>query len=135
METIVNKTIGRVNISVNLVMDEWPDLSYLGVFSNQWKEGALEYSTDRNTMPYFIPENPEYGQEDMQRMKDYNNNQWMMVGIVATVSIDGREIGNYSVWGFEYEYKVEDYHMDESRSIARQSIREAREFISSLQPA
>ena len=137
MDTIFDKTIGKVRVKGYMEPDNYPDLDWIGTFSNEWAEGCLEWGGGRNSYKYFHPQQglEEYAERDMERMKAYDRGDWMMVGIIAKVYIAGKELGCYSVWGFEYEYTIDEWHREEARSITKEAIREARQFISSLQPA
>ena len=71
--------------TIKHILDEQPDLSYLGEFSNTWEKGAIEHSNDSRMSRYFIPANPEYGQQDYEHMMDYERDHWWMIGIVAEI--------------------------------------------------
>ena len=69
--------------------------------------------------------------QDADRLRAYYNNDWTFVGIVATVKVDGKELGNASVWGFESD-SGDDYIRSEARNIATEALAEAKAFIASL---
>ena len=134
METLLNKTIGKTHVVVTMEPDYDPDLSWIGTFSNEWKEHALEWNGGRNSYKYFHcqPGMEEYAEQEFELMKAYNRDEWMMVGIIAKVYVNGKELGHSSLWGIEYDYTVKDYHHEVKRDVAWQAIKEAREFIASL---
>lgn len=135
METLLNKTIGNISVMVSLVHDLHPDLSFLGEYSNEPAEGAIETGlTDGRHYPYFNPQPgmEEYAKEDYERMKAYNRGDWMMVGVIASIKWDGRMLGSGSLWGVEYAFKVEDYHNEFMRDVVSEAIAEARTFLASV---
>jgi len=133
METLCNKNLGNISVMVSLIHDPHSDLSYLGEYSSEPSEHAIETGhTDGRHYPYFNPANPDYAQEDFERMKAYNNGDWMMTGVVATIKLDGRVLGNGSLWGVEYAFKVEDYHKEFMRDVVREAIAEARKFLGDI---
>ena len=60
----------------------------------------------------------------------YARDQWCYIGIVATVSVDEREIGEASVWGIEhgYPYDAMADNRDYVRDVVREAIDEAQAF-------
>jgi hypothetical protein len=52
------------------------------------------------------------------------------MGIVASVTVDGREIGNASVWGVEADWRYDPMKQDLNvvRDIVREAIGEAQAF-------
>lgn len=71
---------------------------------------------------------------DADRLRALYNNDWSYIGIIATVHIDGREIGEGACWGYESDMLDSDLR-SMARMHAREAISEARTFIKSLQPA
>ena len=71
-------------------------------------------------------------------MLDRLDSDWSFVGIVATVSLEGREIGSSSCYGFEDIYSgkgakdSDKYLLEEARSIVRDAIHDARSFLSKV---
>lgn len=63
-----------------------------------------------------------------ERLDAYGRDQWSMIGIVATVTLDGAEIGQASCWGFEDDSE-EKYLRSEARQIASEAIADARAWI------
>jgi hypothetical protein len=58
----VEVTRGKFTIHITARVDEYPDYSYLGEWSDTWEEGALrnpDSFTDRYTLDWFIPCNSE----------------------------------------------------------------------------
>ena len=43
----------------------------------------------------------KYALEDRRRMDELNRGKWSYLGVVASVSLDGAEIGTASMWGVE----------------------------------
>ena len=106
-----------VNLKLSLLPDENPDLSWIGEYSDTWKEGAVDRKEqgdwERLQLRYFIPSGirgntPEQDLEDYHRMETYGR-LWEMVGIVAKATVavtfpSGDEKETYfraSLWGIE----------------------------------
>lgn len=53
----------------------------------------------------------------------YARDQWRYIGIVATVSVDGREIGEASIWGIEADWRYDP--MRDDLGMVRDTVREA----------
>jgi hypothetical protein len=60
----------------------------------------------------------------------YARGQWYYIGIVATVTVDGREVGEASVWAIEANYRYDPMKTDRDvvRDIVREAIDEAQAF-------
>ena len=67
----------------------------------------------------------KYAVQDSQRLEQINMGNIGFYGIVATVSLDGVEIGHASCWGFESD-SDEDYLESEERNFAHEALREAK---------
>ncbi len=128
-----------ISITVETLPDDDADLSYLGKYSNQWEEGAIERK-DRTgaTYRYFIPAmsgaetgNPESPQQDFERMEAYNRNYWGLVGIQAKASIviNGvcQRIGSGGLWGIE-----SDSGQDYLKEVAREQLDELTGILENL---
>lgn len=83
-----------LEVKVEAVLDEDPDLSFLGEYTNTWEEGAIETGRDGGYFRYFVPAltgeqtgNPDSPQEDFDRMEAYNRSDWHMVGVRASARI------------------------------------------------
>lgn len=69
---------------------------------------------------------------------DTLDDDWIYVGIVATVYLHGVEIGSASVCGFEYQYWGKDdnaYIASEAREILGEAIAEAKNFVGKIKKA
>lgn len=64
-----------------------------------------------------------YCRQDAEHLDAYARDQWCYLGIVATVTVDGREIGKASVWGIEAGYRYDPMKTD--RDVVRDVVREA----------
>jgi hypothetical protein len=103
------KTISKIEI--RHLFDETPDLSFLGQYSDQWQEGAIEReNTGSRKYKYFIPTNNECAQQDYERMEAYNDGGWNMMGIRAQAEIhtssNGTDclinrVSSGGLWGIE----------------------------------
>lgn len=88
-------------------IDENPDLSFLGTYTNTWVEGCIERETNNpREYKFFLPANPECGQWDYERMEDYNKSNWWMIGIIAKAEIISpnriiQTIHSSGLWGTE----------------------------------
>ncbi len=84
------------------------------VYVSGYKPLRTDLSTryDRNEYRYFhppvenyegIPEQEKAGYcvQDYERMTEYNMGSWSFMGCVATLTLNGEEIGHSSVWGVE----------------------------------
>ena len=69
---------------------------------------------------------------------DTLDDDWTYVGIVATVYLHGVEIGQASVWGFDYQYWGKDsnnYLFAEAKVILSEAIYVAKEFVGKIKKA
>jgi hypothetical protein len=110
MHTIEKETRELDNgaaVTVKRVLDEDPDLSYLGEFTDKYELGVWKYagvySFDRHTYKYFRPANSyhKYAKQDIRRIADYNKGHWCMTGVIVSLFLDGVEISHSSLWGIE----------------------------------
>lgn len=118
-----------LEVKIEQVLDEDPDLSFLGEYSNTEQEGAIETGREGSYFRYFIPAmtgeetgNPDSPQEDYERMEAYNRGEWHSMGIRASARIainPGRpasqtqysvleDITTPGIWGVESD-SGEDY--------------------------
>lgn len=62
-------------------------------------------NVDRREFKYFEPANPEYGQQDYERMESLNNGNWSFIGIIAeaTIKVDDhlQTVHSGGLWGIE----------------------------------
>ncbi len=131
-------------------LDDCPDFSRLGEFSNEEKEGAIRHSDDPRYCTYFNPTdydpaNPEYAQEDYERMLDHERGDWCYGGIVVQVvrplenlKHNGYEkirddivLASSALWGIESD-SGEDYFTECALDLASEAIDEARQTLSEL---
>lgn len=72
-----------VHLAARCQVDEYPDLSYLGEYSNTWKEDAIDRKETgdwvRGELRYFIPTQAECAKEDYSRMESFNRGDWCML--------------------------------------------------------
>ena len=68
--------------------------------------------------------------QSAEHLDAYARNQWGYIGIVATITVDGREIGNASVWGIEAAWSYDPMKQDRDvvRDVVREAIDEAQAF-------
>ena len=69
-------------------------------------------------------------QRGAEHLDAYARNEWAYIGIVATVSVAGREIGSSSVWGVEGDWRYDPMKQDLNvvRDVVREAIDEAQAF-------
>ena len=123
-------TVRRSDFKMERIVDESPDLSNLGEYSNEAKSPAAidrEERGDmgRNEFRYFNPAmtgeetgNPESPEQDYKRAEAYNLGEWWMIGIRASVTIQipsrqggwwtMHKISSPGLWGVESD-SGEDY--------------------------
>lgn len=133
IETLKELKFGNISLTVTMVADSSPDLSWLGEYSAEPAEGAIETGrTGPTHYKYFNPANEDYAQQDFERMEAYNRDEWMMTGICATIWLDGRVVGDDSLWGIEYAHKMEDYHRETMYDVTKCAIIQARKFLGDI---
>lgn len=133
IETLKELKIGRISLTVTMVADYSPDLSWIGEYSNEAGPNAIETGrTDPRYFKYFNPANAEYAQQEFEHMEKYERNEWMMTGICATIWLDGKVIGDDSLWGIEYAYTIEDYHRETMYDVTNCALIQARTFLKSI---
>ena len=114
--------------------DNDPDTSWIGEYSNNWQEGAIERErVGFGEYRYFIPAmtgeetgNPESPRQDYERMEALNNGEWHFVGIRAMVKlvVNGRiqEFTSPGLWGIESDigedYFTEVFEEEKSQLVA-----------------
>lgn len=77
-------------IKVKTKADEYPDLSYLGKFSDNPNEFAVEHHGGRGAYKFFNAENvenQEQAEENYKRMMDFEKGNVILTGIVAECEI------------------------------------------------
>lgn len=71
-----------------------------------------------------------YALQDSRRMDALNNGDWMFIGVKATVTLNGREIGSDSLWGIESD-SDESYFAEAERDCIACAVADARLWLSS----
>jgi len=86
--------VNASDIKVNLLLDDCPDLSWLGTFGTKPEtDQAIKHNGGRNTLPWFNPGNAgedyedEYCQQDYERIMGYENGDWYMMGVRAKITL------------------------------------------------
>ena len=69
----------------------------------------------------------KYALQDSKRLEDINNGNIGFIGIVATVTLDGAEIGHDALWGIESD-SGDAYIESTERECAFEALREAKEW-------
>jgi hypothetical protein len=114
MNTSTKITVSRSDFQMEKLDDAFPDTSWIGEYTNDWKEGAIDRQErgdwDRREYRYFIPAT-EYAEQDYQRMESLSRGAWSFIGIRASVEIKiPSKQGGYwttqtihapGVWGIE----------------------------------
>jgi hypothetical protein len=120
--------ISRKDFTREVIVDESPDLSSIGEYSNSAKSPAAidrqeRGDMGRNELRYFNPAltgeetgNPESPEQDYKRMEAYNAGEWHMCGVRASVvlsiphgdSFITQKITSPGLWGIESD-SGEDY--------------------------
>lgn len=122
-----------LSIKVQRLLDENPDTSYLGEYSNHaMSEEAIDRKErgdmGRNEYRFFNPAmtgeetgNPESPEQDYERMESLNRGDWSMIGIraEAQILVNGtvQKIGSAGLWGVE-----SDSGKDYLEEVARQEL-------------
>lgn len=106
-------------ITIKHIIDESPDLSYLGEFSNTAGNYAIEHNGERGTYPYFNAdnvENMEDAQQNYDRMMQFEKGDVYCIGIKAIAEVHTSENGNTwlinhiesgGLWGIESDSDAE----------------------------
>lgn len=69
-----------------------------------------------------------YCVRDARHLEAFNNGDWCMIGIEATVRLDGAEIGYASCWGIESD-SDDGYIAEMTRQLETEAIHEARAWL------
>ena len=113
---------------VKYFLDVDADLDHLGKFSDTWQEGAIEHSEGSRYYRYFIPANPEYGQQEYKRMMEYERGYWSMIGVVAEIYLKDKNYPvarSYGLWGVEddggkeYLKEIEEEQIEDAEAELR----------------
>lgn len=112
-----------------------PDLSWLGDFSDQPREGAIDHRERQGLgeryLQYFNPANPEYAEEDYARMIAYDRCDWCMLGVTACAKVIAERNGfkritifrSCGCWGVESDGKE---HIEE---VAEEELKDLKEHL------
>ena len=143
-EMLLTYRRGAFIIEARAVLDESPDFSFLGEYSDTAGKWAIDREArgerGRHEFRYF---NPAYGEDnensrtrrayqfrDYHRMEAYNRGAWAMLGIVASVTVEQEgwaapmELGRASCWGYESDAGA--YLKTAARELLNDAIRDAR---------
>jgi len=129
------------SIEMEEILDESPDLSFYGEFSNTPKEGAIDVKEqgdwDSGKYRYFNPAMQENPMELYRRMVAYDKGLWNMEGIRAKakvlLSTDGGKtwkshtISSGGLWGVESD-SGNDYKNDIFREEREELAKQLRAF-------
>lgn len=134
--------------------DEYPDLTYLGKFTNEWSAGALRHEhLNSRTLDWFVPMITEdehfeemrklhygrslahelarsYVHQDYQRARSYGT-QWATHGIIVTARRAGISLGEATVWGIEDDAN-NDYLTEVTRDLAADALSQAQDAVERL---
>jgi len=130
-------------LSIKLVktFDENPDTSFLGYYSNEWKEGAIETKREGRYYKYFIPQmsEPEYALQDYKFMEAYEKGEHIAYYVYAKAEIETlgttQIIKTGGMGGFFDEVNDEYYddELHELKEILR-DMRISKEEIDKIKP-
>lgn len=67
----------------------------------------------------------KYALEESARMEELERGNWYYLGVSATVTFDGAEIGRASLWGIESD-SGDSYIQEEARNMAHEALRVAK---------
>ena len=114
----VNLVQNGFRINVQIRLDEDPDLSYLGEFSDTPEKNAIDHHetgtwlsrSDRGPR-YFNAADPNLTEEEIRknydRLVEYYQGYWSTVGIVVTASRASVTLGVQSLWGLESDMDLD----------------------------
>jgi hypothetical protein len=100
-----------IAIRVEHIVDRYGVPDWLGEYSNEPKEGAIDvrekYGRDSNYLRYFNPENPEYAEQDLEEYEAFDRGEFCLMGVSAVVTLGllwrevlfKEEIRSASLWG------------------------------------
>lgn len=110
-----------VQYSVHLSYDHDADTDWLGHWSWEEEEHAIDrakagYYVERDCAPYFVPENPEYGLQDLAIMEQINNGAIVPVCVDVRATVKGILLAESSLCGVFVE--------DVNESIVKETVRD-----------
>ena len=102
------------SIKIKHMVDEYPDTSFIGDFSDTPKDGAInhkERSGENRVYEWFNPgSDPEYAEQDYKRIMELENGHFSFIGIHAEATVsystggDNRRLEWFTssgLWGIE----------------------------------
>ena len=137
MKTVIKAEVKRPtieSIKIKHVLDEDPDTSWMGEFSDDPEEGAIDHSEregSSRSLKYFNPANPEYAEQQYKRMIELEHGHFSFIGIIAEANIlipQGdhficQKLSSGGLWGIEndsadsYINEEEDNQLDELKEV------------------
>lgn len=148
------REVDGFTLTLSVLPDEYPDISWLGYFTNDWEEGAIVSDRfDSRLCKWFVPQVTvrehfeglkryysrseswrlanEYARRDMETAREY-----YIYVIVIKAEREGIELGSSSIDGYDFddersahvqaEQAVEDY------GLVEEAISEAQETLAKL---
>jgi hypothetical protein len=135
------------SVRIRHEIDEWPDLSWLGEYSDQPKgkyyiDRKERGDQGRNELRYFSASRNydgekkkdaiKYMEQDYERMDAYNRGNWYMMGIraEAEISVAGnviQKISSGGLWGVE-----SDAGADHLKEIEQEELNQLREQLRAI---
>jgi hypothetical protein len=131
-----------VTVRLETVDDHDTDTSWLGRYtdhptSEEWAANLVverEWPANRE-YKYFVgakwSEKREHVLQDYERMEALNRGDWRFMGIIATVYVNGVEMGSSSLWGVESD-SGDDYFLEVARDLVWDAWSRARKKLAEL---
>lgn len=117
----------EVNVRIEWDVDEDPDLSFLGTYSNTIQTGGIDREErgdkSRNEYRFFNPGcgDPAYIEDDYRRMEAYNAQQWCMLCATVTVTY-GKLEAFASMSGVDSD--SDDHRLEVERELTAEAMSE-----------
>ena len=127
----------KFEFSVKEHVDESPDTSFLGEYSNTPGKVYIDREErgdmGRNEYRYFNLGcgDSAYIEQDYKRMEDLNKGYWSFIGIEVIASKEGIELGHASLWGIESNCG-EEYKQEIIKDLTAEAQKEAEENLKKL---
>lgn len=119
-------------IELSVSYDDWPDMSWLGEFSDSWEPGAIDHEpSNSRTFRYFIPANRQ-NPADFSRLGYARHEAWLRAEraarddyeracdyesylLKARIVLDGNVIGESALYGVDLDTRTVESrrHADE----------------------
>ncbi len=131
-----------------------PEVIINGEYVRQWRDdrGRIEANDTDDTYSreyrYIVANDDNYKglpsrdiyrycKQDAKRLDALYRDEWSFIGIVATVHVEGREIGHSSVWGCEADWNTDitREYRDVIRDVTREALNEAQGFRAKISKA